>query len=676
MAIYHLTAKAYSRQGGHSSTAGAAYRAGVRIEDALTGTVHDYTRRQGVAFSALCLPGERSADRAEFWNRVEVHHKRGDAITCREVEVALPAELCAEKRQELAHGFARHLAERYGVAADVAIHEPSKGGDNRNHHAHILLSACSVNPDGSLGKKAVALDPIACKRAKQPTLAETEREFWATSVNRMLASEGVEARVDHRSLLSQQADAVQKDDFAAAAKLDRPATKHEGKAVTQARRRGERLPRARRNDRVRDASASRVTAHAERFEALKAQAAAEGRLAHVDEQALHAQALLERRKESAARLRAAAQPTPTEAPSHDPIITSRQPSRKRRPRAPALTRSNIDACRVRNPGAGHERVPALQPVNGANPGLATGGRRAPEAGGYSRVLRCDEQRHYRAGPAVLQLPVHAVKANAGGAVQARAPRPAAHKAGSSMPRPAPVGGGQQGKGAAGIERASRKHTQNRQAEIMAGDQAAKNLEEMIEQMFKVARRALQSSSATPEQRSASRMLLRCHTDVVECRAAYLNAKKDRDEARLARRSAVGLANMSPVPTDIRSTLLRKVGRPTGQDRAAQAAQEQKRQAKAQEQQARKLRDTTREAKGKAEVAFELATADFLVQFPKQFTPVKPTVELAPTRDMTPVPPTLDQAMRPPESVSPPPVRLCGDNEKAPPVRGPTHVRAR
>ncbi|HDS1324769.1 TPA: MobA/MobL family protein, partial [Stenotrophomonas maltophilia] len=94
----------------------------MRIEDALTGTVHDYTRRQGVAFSALCLPGEQTADRAEFWNRVEAHHKRGDAITCREVEVALPAELSAEKRQELAHGFARHLAERYGVAADVAIH--------------------------------------------------------------------------------------------------------------------------------------------------------------------------------------------------------------------------------------------------------------------------------------------------------------------------------------------------------------------------------------------------------------------------------------------------------------------------------------------------------------------------------------------------------------------------
>lgn len=191
-----------------------------------------------------------------------------------------------------------------------------------------------------------------------------------------------------------------------------------------------------------------------------------------------------------------------------------------------------------------------------------------------------------------------------------------------MPRPAPVGGGQQGKGAAGIERASRKTTPDRQAELMAGEQVAKSLDEMIEMMLKVARRALMSSNAIPEQRSASRMLLRCHTDVEECKAAYAQARKDREQARLGRRRAVADANTFPVPTDFLSTALRKVGRPTAQDRAAQVAQEQKRQAKAQEEQARKLRETAREAKSKAEVAFKLAAADFLVQFPKHFPPAQ------------------------------------------------------
>lgn len=652
MAIYHLTAKAYSRSGGHSSTAGAAYRAGVRIEDALTGTVHDYTRRQGVAFSALCLPGEQTADRAEFWNRVEAHHKRGDAITCREVEVALPAELSAEKRQELAQGFARHLAERYGVAADVAIHEPSKGGDERNHHAHILLSACSVNPDGSLGKKAVALDPIACKRAKQPTLADREREHWAKSVNSMLAAEGVAERVDHRSLLSQQADAVQKDDFAKAAELDRPATKHEGKAVTQARRRGERLPRAKRNDRVRGASTNRATAHAERFEALKAQAAAEGRLAQVDEQALHAQALIERRNESSARLRAAAQPTPTEAPRHEPIRPTRPPGRLRRPRAPALTRSGVDACRVRNPGIADERMPALQPLDRVNPCLAARGQRTSEAGGFSRVLRRDEQRRHSPRSSLLDLRIEAVNPKTGAAVQARAQGPAAHKAGSSMPRPAAGAAGHQGKGSAALERASRKHTQSRQAETMAVEQTAKNLEEMIEMMFKVARKAIQSADATPQQRSAARALIERHTDLGERRLAHLKATEDRQQARLARRSAVGAANMAPVPQDFRSRARRVVGLPTAKDQAAQLAQEQGQQAKLQEKKARKLRDTTRESRNHAQVAFELATADFLVQFPKQFPPAKPAPASTPTQGMAPAKPTWEQSQTP-EPVNPP-----------------------
>ncbi len=199
MAIYHLIAKAYSRRDGHSATAGTAYRAGVRIEDLRTGEVHGYTRRHGVAFSALCLPGDQTADRTEFWNRVEGHHKRGDAVTCREVVVALPAELDGGARQDLAHAFAKHLADTYGVAADLAVHEPSKGGDNRNHHAHILLSACVVSPDGTLGKKAEALDPIACKRAKRPTLVDTQREHWAGRVNAALERAQVDAHVYHRT---------------------------------------------------------------------------------------------------------------------------------------------------------------------------------------------------------------------------------------------------------------------------------------------------------------------------------------------------------------------------------------------------------------------------------------------------------------------------------------------
>lgn len=220
MAIYHLSAKPISRAQGRSATGAAAYRAGVEITDERTGLVHDYTRKGGVLHSELILPGGGTADRAEFWNGIEAHHKRGDAVLVREVEISLPTELAPEQRQALAVGYARELADRYGVAADVALHAPRTVTDreleknpdqyhetdpetgrrhNGNWHAHIMLSACHVQPDGTLGKKAVELDPIHCQRAKIENMADRERARWGELANAALERHGHEARIDHRS---------------------------------------------------------------------------------------------------------------------------------------------------------------------------------------------------------------------------------------------------------------------------------------------------------------------------------------------------------------------------------------------------------------------------------------------------------------------------------------------
>ena len=220
MAIYHLSAKPISRAAGRSATGAAAYRAGVEITDERTGLVHDYTRKGGVLHSELILPGGGTSDRAEFWNGIEAHHKRGDAVLVREVEVSLPTELTAEQRQALAVGYARALTDRYGVAADVALHAPRTVTDrelekhpdqyhetdpetgrrhNGNWHAHILLSACHVQPDGTPGKKAVELDPIHCQRAKIENLVDRERVRWGDLANAALERHGHAARIDHRS---------------------------------------------------------------------------------------------------------------------------------------------------------------------------------------------------------------------------------------------------------------------------------------------------------------------------------------------------------------------------------------------------------------------------------------------------------------------------------------------
>ena len=200
MATYHLTSHPISRSAGRSATGAAAYRAGEEITDARTGQVHDYTRKAGVLHTELVLPGGGVAERSEFWNAIELHHKRGDAVLVREIEVSLPTELTPAQRQALAVGFASTLAEHYGVAADVALHAPRTVTDkeldkrpdqyvetdpatgrrhNGNWHAHILLSACHVSPGGELGKKAVELDPIHCQRARIPNLAERARQQQA-----------------------------------------------------------------------------------------------------------------------------------------------------------------------------------------------------------------------------------------------------------------------------------------------------------------------------------------------------------------------------------------------------------------------------------------------------------------------------------------------------------------
>lgn len=222
MAIFHLSAKSISRSAGRSATAAAAYRSGSLIVDERTGEIHDYRKKGGVESADLLLPQGGTADRSEFWNSVEKHHKRGDAVVSREVEVALPAELPPAERRRLALDFAQQLADRYGVAADVAIHQPGKEGDDRNHHAHIMLSACYCSHEGQLGKKAVELDPIHCQRAKIPNLADAQREIWASMTNERLREFQIETSVDHRSLKDQ--------------KIDREPTSHLGPSVTDMKR--------------------------------------------------------------------------------------------------------------------------------------------------------------------------------------------------------------------------------------------------------------------------------------------------------------------------------------------------------------------------------------------------------------------------------------------------------
>ncbi len=234
MAIYHLSVKPMSRKGGRSATAAIAYRTAEKIHDLTSDQVFDYTRKRGVEHTEIVLPTAAAKldinwarDRQALWNAAEMAEKRKDSRVAREYEVALPHELKAEQRVELVQAFAAELANRYGVAVDFAIHKPHRNGDERNHHAHIMTTTREITATGLGRKTDIELgDRDRAKKGLASGADEIEfmRERWKVLANEHLLAQGIEARIDHRSLAAQG--------------IDREPTSHLGPAVSGMERRG------------------------------------------------------------------------------------------------------------------------------------------------------------------------------------------------------------------------------------------------------------------------------------------------------------------------------------------------------------------------------------------------------------------------------------------------------
>ena len=192
-----------SRSQGRSATAAIAYRVAERIDDRRTGLVFDYAKRGGVDHTEILAPAHAPdwvSDRSELWNRVEEAETRKNSQVAREVRVALPAELTHEARVALVRDFAQAQFVDRGMVADIALHAPGREGDERNHHAHILLTTREIGPEGFTTKNRAW-------NAKEAL--EGWREAWARDSNVALERAGVEDRVDHRTLEAQRDEAFE-----------------------------------------------------------------------------------------------------------------------------------------------------------------------------------------------------------------------------------------------------------------------------------------------------------------------------------------------------------------------------------------------------------------------------------------------------------------------------------
>lgn len=274
MALFHLSAAVVSRGKGDSAVAAAAYRARDKLADERHGTTHDYSRAYGgtdLLFAGIYAPAEApdwARDRTQLWNRVEAGEKRADAQLARDFTIALPHELTAEQNRWLIQDFVKEQFTRKGYVADLAIHRAHRGRDERNVHAHLMVTMRTI------GREGFAKTKDRSQNSNEQLGAW--RESWARHVNHHLERHGIEARVDHRTLAEQG--------------IEREPEIHLGKTATAMERQGKASDRGTINREIR-----------ERNRALAAERAAE-RAAH--REAAQAERAEERRAVEAERLAA------------------------------------------------------------------------------------------------------------------------------------------------------------------------------------------------------------------------------------------------------------------------------------------------------------------------------------------------------------------------------------
>jgi len=147
-----------------------------------------------------------AAEKADTPKRRTVEVSSRPRVVARQMTIALPAVLTDLEREKLVKGFALYLKDKHKVALQWDIHKPDPNGDQRNHHAHLMMTARKV--EGNVfGEKTRTLD-------KSPTGGEFVKEWreeWATRTNRVLTKAGHTVQISHLSRADEQAQNPDKD---------------------------------------------------------------------------------------------------------------------------------------------------------------------------------------------------------------------------------------------------------------------------------------------------------------------------------------------------------------------------------------------------------------------------------------------------------------------------------
>lgn len=252
----HAKVSVVQRAKGRTATSAAAYRSASRIECERTGQVHDYRRKQGIEETALLVSAEApnwAKDRVTLWNRAELREKHPRAQPAREIELSFPFEFSKAQRREAGLQIGQLIVDRYKVAADLAWHRPSRTGDNKNFHLHVLFTARPFkNGDWSKTKDRTLDDRLG----KGPQEIEYLRQAVAGIINGIATRDKLPVHIEHRSFARRG--------------LDREPTQHMGPIATQMERRGVRSRIGSRNRAIMARNKRREKLYAKRAELDKA----------------------------------------------------------------------------------------------------------------------------------------------------------------------------------------------------------------------------------------------------------------------------------------------------------------------------------------------------------------------------------------------------------------------
>ena len=251
MAVYHLKVGFGSRASGQSASAKSDYieREG-RYERDRDELEH---RKSGN------MPEWAQDDPRAYWQAAD-EHERANGRLYSEIQFALPRELDAGGRRELAGAFAERVCAGERLPYTLAIHRG--GADGENPHAHLMFSERGNDGIARTAEQwftrhnAKAPEQGGARKSRAAKAGDwlaTTRQAWEQTANRALEQAGREARIDHRSLADRRDAAARDGDLDRAAELSREPNIHlgpsrhrasDGAAAREKRRQARRVERA------------------------------------------------------------------------------------------------------------------------------------------------------------------------------------------------------------------------------------------------------------------------------------------------------------------------------------------------------------------------------------------------------------------------------------------------